>query len=173
MISIPSIISRLFNPQSSYQSRLKNELDFYRDIAEVHELPEIFHYWSNKFLAPAMHQFGFTNPDDFFLKYILDACNKTPEQTLTILSLGSGNCDLEANLASKLLIAGVSNFRFLCLDINPDMLVRGGNHASEMNVSPYMQFELGDLTAGNRKENTSMWCWPTSQFTMSLRRASL
>ncbi len=101
MLSIPSIIKKIFAHQPSYKSRLKSELGFYKEIKEVHELPKIFHYWSNKYLAPAMQQFGFTNPDDFFFKYISDVCTDNPEQTLTVLSLGSGNCDLEARLASN------------------------------------------------------------------------
>lgn len=145
MSSIPSIIKKIFAHQPSYKSRLKSELGFYKEIKEVHELPKIFHYWSNKYLAPAMQQFGFANPDDFFFKYISDACTDNPEQTLTVLSLGSGNCDLEARLASKLDAAGIRNFHFRCLDINPDMLARGKNHAIEMNVLHYMQFELGDF----------------------------
>ena len=39
-------------PGTQYSDRLKREQAFYKDCLEVHELPDIFHYWSNKYLAP-------------------------------------------------------------------------------------------------------------------------
>ena len=55
---------------SEYALKLQNEQSFYKDCTNVHDLPDIFHYWSNKYLAPDMERFGFTNPDDFFAHFI-------------------------------------------------------------------------------------------------------
>ncbi len=33
-------------------------------------LPRIFHYWSNKYLRPMLEEFGVSNPDQFFAKYL-------------------------------------------------------------------------------------------------------
>jgi len=33
---------------------------------DVHALPGIFHYWSDKYLRPKLEAFGFSNPDQFF-----------------------------------------------------------------------------------------------------------
>ena len=36
----------------------------------VHALPDIFHYWSNRYLAPKLETFGASHPEAFFLKYM-------------------------------------------------------------------------------------------------------
>ena len=61
-----------------YVARLESEQAFYKDCTEVHDLPEIFHYWSNKYLVPMFEPFGFKSPNDFFLKFIRDKCEQSP-----------------------------------------------------------------------------------------------
>ena len=39
------------------------------ESAELPELPEIFHYWSNKYLAAEMSRFGFNNSQAFFFQH--------------------------------------------------------------------------------------------------------
>jgi SAM-dependent methyltransferase len=119
----------------SYQSKIEQEIRIYRDVANVHELPAIFHYWSNKYLRPKLELFGFSVPDDLFVQYITKQARSNAASTCTILSLGAGNCDTEVRLAELLLAAGVGNFLFHCLDINPEMLARGKRLAEERNLS--------------------------------------
>ncbi|HET9033358.1 MAG TPA: hypothetical protein VFN25_10685, partial [Dokdonella sp.] len=40
-----------------YAQRLSREQEIFNDQIEVHDLPEIFHYWSNTHLRPQMEQF--------------------------------------------------------------------------------------------------------------------
>jgi SAM-dependent methyltransferase len=66
-------VALLVKPHSTgYSEKIEYEKDFFKEYGEVHDLPEIFHYWSNKYLAPDMRRFGFGNPNDFFKKYIKD-----------------------------------------------------------------------------------------------------
>ncbi len=58
-------------PAADYEEKLKQEIERYRAVENVHDLPEIFHYWSNKYLVPKYQQFGFSSPKEFFTKYIL------------------------------------------------------------------------------------------------------
>ena len=128
-----------------YSERLENEQTYYQDCLEVHQLPDIFHYWSNKYLAPDMHRFGFTNPDDFFTFYIGGYLSEPDCQSTRILSVGSGNCDLELAITKKLIDQGHHDFVFECLDINRDMLARGRQAAEEAGFAKHFQFTRGDF----------------------------
>src|SRR2546421_10350946 len=118
----------------SYETKVEQEIRNYRDVADVHELPPIYHYWSNKHLRPKFESLGFSNPDEFYLQYITQFAGSTTQWTCNILSLGAGNCDTELRLSELLVANGVHNFIFHCLDINPQMLARGEKFARERSL---------------------------------------
>lgn len=131
--------------QSSYQRRVNTELQNYRQCENVHELPEIFHYWSNKYLVPMMQPFGFTNPDDFFFEFLRRILEKNPGRVSKIASVGSGNCELEVKLAEKLVAHGCNYFQIDCLDINKAMHARGKLLASQKQVQDHINFVTADF----------------------------
>lgn len=137
-----------FTPGASrnYNSRIASELAAFDECTNVHELPEIFHYWSNKHLAPKkFHQFGITDPEQFFFLYAGKFHEAFPDKHIQMVSLGSGNCDMEARLARKLLDSGISNFGIDCIDINKTMLERGREHAGSLSVADYVFPKYGDF----------------------------
>ena len=109
----------------SYETKLAQEIRNYRDIANVHELPPIYHYWSNKHLRPKFESLGFSHPDEFYVQYITPLARSITQRTCHILSLGAGNCDTEVRLSELLAASNVHDFVFHCLEINPQMLARG------------------------------------------------
>ncbi len=121
---MPTPAATLFQ-DDSYRGRTAAEKAFYKDCAEVHDLPPIFHYWSNKYLRPKLEAFGFSSPDEMFRKYLLKQARRRPQETLRFVSIGAGNCDLEIALASYLRDQGHHDFTIDCLDFSPTMLERG------------------------------------------------
>ena len=117
-----------------YASRAAREIDIYTDQVEVHDLPEIFHYWSNKYLRPVLEQFGFSNPDDFFVTYLKQSRDEAGARPARFASVGSGNGDTEVRVAQKLRAQGVSDFTIECIDHNPAMLERARGLASDAGV---------------------------------------
>jgi len=132
---------------SQYQARLQQEIEIYRQCENVHDLPDIFHYWSNKYLVPKFKPFGFGNPQEFYCKYMTRVCRDSPDQELLFVSVGAGNCDTEVDLTGRLLEAGIRNFRLECLDINQTMLDRGTALALEKGVNANMTFLNADVHA--------------------------
>lgn len=134
---------------ADYERRLASEQATYADCLNVHELPEIFHYWSNRYLRPKFEQFGFTDPDDFFRVYLDRLCRHAREsgrrEPLRFISIGAGNGDLEVKLARQLRDAGHDNFRLQCMDINEDMLARGRAQAGQEGVDGLVSFARGDF----------------------------
>lgn len=131
----------------SYESKVDQEIRNYRDVAIVHDLPPIFHYWSNKYLRPKFETLGFSNPDEFYLRYITQVTHAGPGSTCKILSLGAGNCDTEVRLSELLTARQIRNFEFHCLDINSQMLQRGRQLAQERHLMSHFAFIEGDLNS--------------------------
>src|SRR5271169_6300702 len=105
-LRVDIIVMLVYNRKSSwismdYATRVANETRLYRDLVEIHGLPEIFHYWSNRYVRPKLEAFGFSTPEQMFRKYIVEQCLRHQERPKRFVSLGSGNCDLEIGLARE------------------------------------------------------------------------
>jgi SAM-dependent methyltransferase len=135
-----------------YQAKLQKEVEFFESYENVHDLPAIFHYWSNKYLVPKYRQFGFGNPKEFFSSYMQRACKDFHNETCRFVSVGSGNCDVEVELVAALLQSGVNNFVLECLDVNQPMLNRGRVLARTKRVDLNMLFSNSDINSWNPKE---------------------
>lgn len=133
--------------EPDYAARIAAETSIFAQQIQVHDLPDIFHYWSNKWLRPQLETFGFSNPDQFFANY-LQAAHAEAEKAgraARFASLGCGNCDTEARVAALLVERGMRDFVIECVDINTDMLARGRALAVEANVADHIVTVLGDF----------------------------
>ena len=133
---------------SQYGARVAAEISHFREETEVHALPPIFHYWSDRYVRPKLESFGFSHPDGFFLTYIEACCARAGtnfDRSKDIISLGAGNCDTEVRLARALLDRGRSDFVIECLDLNDAMLDRGRAHAAEQGVGAHIKPVRGDF----------------------------
>jgi SAM-dependent methyltransferase len=128
-----------------YDRRMREEIERFSSVEEVHDLPRIYHVWSERYVLPKLQACGFQGVEDFFLRYIVRACAGDPKSNQWVVSLGSGNCDLEVRLAQCALERGVSNFRFRCVEVNGDMLDRARQLAATAGVARYFVFEQKDV----------------------------
>jgi SAM-dependent methyltransferase len=133
--------------KSGYAAQLDAERTTFDDQAQVHELPPIFHYWSNRYLRPMLEEHGFSNPDQFYAKYFAAAARSAQQlgEAAKFLSIGAGNCDSEVRLAVALNAAGVRNFTLECLELSPAMLLRGQAHAQSAGVAANLLFTQSDF----------------------------
>jgi hypothetical protein len=98
----------------AYTARCAKERANYRDCLDVHDLPGIFHYWSNRYLRPKLEAFGFSTPHAMFLKYAGRHFHNGSAGG-RVASIGAGNCQLEIELASHLIANGSRDFTRACL----------------------------------------------------------
>jgi ubiquinone/menaquinone biosynthesis C-methylase UbiE len=119
---------------TSYEDSLALEQEIYANCTDVHHLPPIFHYWSNRYLVPKLEPHGFTNPFEFFLR-------RTGPRPVRLASLGAGNGDLEITLAQAL----PGDVQIDCLDVNATMLARASEAAQAAGVSSKLSFLQSDL----------------------------
>src|SRR5437867_4207914 len=128
-------------PSLRYRSRVRNEIGIYSGIENVHDLPAIAHYWSEKYVSPMLTPFGFRNSIEFFRTYIARICTSRTGETIFILSVGAGNCATEINIAEWLRENGIGNYAFECVDINPEVLQRARDSALQKDLAD--RFTLG------------------------------
>lgn len=131
--------------EESYQARFRAETATFKDVEDVNVLPAIFHYWSHTYVRAMFEEFGFSNPDQFFAKYMQEAAVRCENQEPRFISLGAGNCDTEVRLAILLKAAGLQSFVIECLDMNPYMLARGADAAQQAGVSEHIRIVEGDF----------------------------
>lgn len=133
----------------SYVNKVQQEIAKYKEYDNIHDLPLAFHYWSDTYLRPKLESLGFSGPTDFFLQYIEQVATRPTVSKCEILSVGSGNCDTEVSLAESLVKRNINNFTFTCLDINPHMLERGKQLASEHQLLSRFSFIETDINSWN------------------------
>jgi SAM-dependent methyltransferase len=142
--AIPDPSNNKQSDPPAYEARLAYEEAVFENCLEIHQLPAIFHYWSNRYVRPKLEAFGFSNPGDFFRAQIEEKC-RSSVQRVRAVSLGAGNCDMEIDLAATLRDRSISNFEIECLDLNQAMLDRGFEDAKRRNLLSYVTFSKGDF----------------------------
>jgi SAM-dependent methyltransferase len=111
----------------------------------VHALPDIFHYWSNRYLRPKLEAFGASHPEAFFLRH-LDRCRRDGAgESRRFLSIGAGDCDIEIGLAGALAKMDGPAFVIECLDVNRAVLERGRAKAAAAGVAEHIAIAHVDL----------------------------
>lgn len=140
-------VSARSDENTGYAQRLQNEQTHFTTCENVHNLPDIFHYWSNKYLRPAIEQCGFSHPDEFFATQLEKTFGGDTLARRNFVSIGAGNCDTEVRLAAMLNERGFRNFVIECVDINKTMLSRGIALAAEKGVAPNISIHAGDFNS--------------------------
>jgi SAM-dependent methyltransferase len=131
---------------AAYAARLEAERQIFAGNLNVHDLPEIYHYWSNKHWLPQHQPFGFTCPDSFFCLYLEEQLDSPQTKSpVTFVSIGAGNCDTEIRLAEMLIKRGHHQFTIECVDLNSDMLDRGKHSAKQAGVVNNLAFAQADF----------------------------
>src|SRR5262249_49626065 len=107
--------------------------------------PDIFHYWSNTYVRPKLEALGIGGSREMFKTYLEQQCERREKGVKRFVSIGSGNCDLEIELALRLQAKGHTEFVIDCLDLNAEMLRRGSIAAAKQGVANRFHFVQADV----------------------------
>ena len=138
--------------ETDYQWRVGSEIEHFSQCTKVHELPEIFHYWSNKYLVAQLQPFGFPSALEFFYQYLRRICTSSPEAHHRFVSIGAGNCELDLEIVKKLVRENTTNFSLECLALNPIMLERGKLAAEQEGIAENVSFVTCDINSWQPKQ---------------------
>ena len=130
-----------------YQLRLAREGRRFDAEVNVHDLPQIFHYWSNKYLGPLLGQFGFAGFNDFFVKQIVRA-HPDKSKPLRIVGVGSGDGAAEIEVARTLVEMGYERLTLICSDISRGALARGRESVRGGVLEQRADFVVHDFNRG-------------------------
>ena len=100
---------------------MENQLDQFREVANPHDLPEIFHYWSNRYVRPRLNSVcEADNIPEFFANAFFAAAKACSMDSPRFISIGTGDCSVEMAVARRLTEMGLSNFLVECLVSSPE-----------------------------------------------------
>jgi len=139
------VADAIADADAAYLARIDAEKAIFNNQTDVHALPGIFNYWSNKYLRPKLESFGFSHPDAFFAHFLERACVDTGGRHARFVSIGAGNCDTEVRVARMLVDRGLHDFTLECLELNPIMVERGIALARENGVANHVLPMTGDF----------------------------
>jgi SAM-dependent methyltransferase len=105
-------------------------------------LPPIFDYWSARFLTPDAQRLGIDSPESFFFDHIRRS-SANGHAPVRVLSVGTGSCGMEIDLAARLHASGVAA-QIACIDFNPALMRRATAEAKERGIDATMTFETRD-----------------------------
>ena len=130
----------------SRDSSLAKELETYSACDNVHDLPAIAHYWSNRYLVPMLQTVGFSSAGEMFRHYIRKSIQSS-SPSCALLSIGSGSGTAEIEIVRSLLDDGFRNFHLECMDINPAVLESGIQRSATLGIQPWISFGEFDVNA--------------------------
>lgn len=139
---------------SEYDKKLFQELSIFSEDDNVHNLPDIFHYWSNAHLRPMLEELGCSGVNQFYAKYLFESTRDAPSP-YRFVSIGAGNGDVEIDIAKLLIDMGLTDFTIECLEYNPSMLERGRAEAQAQNVGSFLEFTQADFNQWTPKQTYS------------------
>jgi SAM-dependent methyltransferase len=131
----------------TYESRAANEAKFFETIASFSELPPMIGWWSIRHLRPRITSVFATNgPIEFYLRPIRERASE--QQRVKVLSLGSGDGELEVSLSVALSRAGVENVNIVGIELSRELVARSVKRASAAEVAKCVTFEPIDFNSG-------------------------
>jgi SAM-dependent methyltransferase len=111
----------------------------------VHDLPDIHHYWSQRYVMPLLEEVGASGIDDLWRREIAAQCRRCDPESATLVSVGAGNGELELSLTETLAAEGVENLTVVLLELNANMIDRAMANARELGIGDRVRAEHVDL----------------------------
>jgi ubiquinone/menaquinone biosynthesis C-methylase UbiE len=128
----------------AYDDKINQELQTFKNNINVHEVPEALGYCDKKYLQKQLKNcIGFSTFETLVIKYINILKTDKDEKDIKICSLGSGNCDVEINIADACEFKG----KIYCYDVNSDMLERGRKSANDKGIRnfEFINCDINDI----------------------------
>lgn len=138
-------VSAIIGSMTDYDARVAAELRTFAEQEVVHDLPEIHHFWTNRFLTPLLVEVGVPDVDTLWRREIIEQCRRRTPERARLVSLGAGNGELELSLAEALMREGIDNLELVLLELNAEMLGRAEEQARRLGIEDRVRTEVVDL----------------------------
>jgi 2-polyprenyl-3-methyl-5-hydroxy-6-metoxy-1,4-benzoquinol methylase len=130
----------------TYQDLVAEQVVQYESVEDIHDLPPIYHYWTNRYVLPKLRDvMGVTGVVEFYVAHIVERMSRAPGRCAHIISLGAGDSSLEVNIVQALLAAGARNFKLHCIELSPILIERAKARIAEAHVAEFISTREEDL----------------------------
>jgi len=132
-----------------FQTRLSAQKQQYERGEGIHDLPPIFHYWSNKYLRPKVEAaFDASSVRDFYVKPFSELF-RIDQGQLRFVSVGSGDCSYEVELCDYLLSQNLKNCVFICTEVNENLIAQARERIRQAGIGEWLRVEYFDVNRDN------------------------
>ena len=126
-----------------YQRRVEQQKRQYANKEAMKGLPKTFRYWSQRYLVPkAQEVFGERSFYDVYAKSFIEASKKGSGR---ILSIGSGDGQVEVTIAENMIRRGFSDFKILATELAEIRLDRAKKLVAEKGLEDNFEFLIVDV----------------------------
>lgn len=127
-----------------HADRIAQEISFFKDM-DLNALPAVYSYWSNKYLVELLNE-GYGSYDLFevFARELGESVRTTGNPT--IVSIGSGDAEVECAIAARMLDLGYTDFCFECLELSTFLIDRARERVAGTRLEAHLRFVEIDLT---------------------------
>jgi SAM-dependent methyltransferase len=131
--------------ESKYAARIEQEIAAFRQVDNVHKLPDIYHRWAGEILLPRMQVVLGTGSNVLFYALpIAEKCSFS-QGPVRITSIGAGDGSMEIEIARELIFRNQHNFQIECLELSPDLVLRARANIEKAGVGHYVTFTQTDI----------------------------
>jgi 2-polyprenyl-3-methyl-5-hydroxy-6-metoxy-1,4-benzoquinol methylase len=132
----------MFYEMNTYEQRVQEQIAQYAHVENIHDLPQVFHLWSRRFLRPGLKEvFGTETVEGFYASAVADIRTKEPKR---IFSIGCGDGWLEIALAKLLLAGGDRSFEIVASDLSPILIGRFEENIASAGIRKYFNVSIAD-----------------------------
>jgi SAM-dependent methyltransferase len=148
----------------NYSSRIDQEIQAYREVENIHDLPDVYHLWAGEYLLPRMQDiFDTGSVVLFYVNEIIKKCEAT-SGLVAVVSIGAGYGFLEVEMAQELLARKQKNFQIQCLEISPALINRANQAIDKASVGNYVNFIETDVNSWSPEGDNSIDVVIANQF---------
>jgi SAM-dependent methyltransferase len=129
---------------SDYETKLQEQIMQFQDGIDPLPLTDSFHHWSHSFVRPkVLAEFVTESIVDFYAIPFAETCRR--KSTATFASLGSGDASVEIAIAKALISCGITNFRFIGLELSPLLVATSNQRIIAADLSEHLTTRVFDL----------------------------
>ena len=145
------------NSHDDYSAKISAELERYAEQEDVHDLPAIYDFWSERYCLPLFTELGFAGLNDFLDRHVAEQCARRAPEHARLVSLGAGNGDTEIGIAERLRAQGIDNLELVLLELNPQMLERAIADAQKHGFEDRVRVIQSDLNKWRAQESVDVY----------------
>lgn len=134
------------NEGDDYTRRATHEANFFRkQQAKFNQLPPMVNWLSERYMKPRVEAiFNTAGPIDFYAKPISQKA-KVSDKTIRVISIGSGDGEIEMKIGELLKSKGVTNFVIEGYELSKDLVEASNKLSCSKSLSDNIRFIRSDL----------------------------